>query len=58
MKDVTRIVVTNLLGQEVMSVTDINTDKAFINVSDLIEGLYMVSFYNGNQVTTRKFMKE
>jgi hypothetical protein len=57
-KDANKLVVTNLLGQQVIVMENLNTNKVTLNIDDLTKGLYMISLFNGTQVTTKKFMVE
>jgi Uncharacterized protein conserved in bacteria len=58
-KELSRIVITNLIGQEVMSVDHALAGVVQLDVSGLKSGMYIVSLYdlNGN-VINRKMAKE
>lgn len=59
LKDVDRITISNIVGQQVMVTRNIRTEKVSINVSSLTNGIYMVSVVDKNGNTTvRKVVKE
>jgi hypothetical protein len=59
LKDVDRIVVSNLVGQQMLVTRNITGETTSINVSSLSKGIYMVTVYNkkGNSAI-RKIVKE
>lgn len=58
-KNASKVVISNILGQQVMMFENINTNKLTISADELVKGIYMVSVYNNTgNVTTKKFMKE
>lgn len=59
MKDVDRITISNIVGQQVMVTRNISTENISINVSSLNNGVYLVTVYDtkGNSVV-RKIVKE
>ncbi len=56
--DLTQVVITNMVGQEVIRMDNLGTGKKTIEVSDLSNGMYFITFYgkSGGQLT-QKFMK-
>lgn len=59
LKDVDRIAISNIVGQQVMVTRNIRTEKVSINVSSLTNGIYMVSVTDRNgKSTVRKIVKE
>jgi hypothetical protein len=59
LKDVDRITISNIVGQQVMVTRNIRNEKVSINVSSLTNGIYMVSVVDKNGNTTvRKVVKE
>jgi hypothetical protein len=59
LKDVDRISISNIVGQQVMEARNISTGDISINVSSLNNGVYLVTVYdtNGSSVV-RKIVKE
>jgi len=59
LKDIDRISISNIVGQQVMVTRNIKTERVAINVSSLTNGVYMVSVIDrdGN-ATIRKIIKE
>jgi hypothetical protein len=59
MKDVDRIVVSNMVGQQMLVSRNITGESTSLNVSSLSNGFYMVTVYdkNGNSAI-RKIVKE
>jgi uncharacterized cupin superfamily protein len=59
LKDIDRISISNIVGQQVMVTRNIKTERVAINVSSLANGVYMVSVIDrdGN-ATIRKIIKE
>jgi len=59
MKNVNKIVVSNIIGQSLIQVDKITANYIEVNVSNLLKGLYIVTVYDqyGN-ASARKFMKE
>jgi hypothetical protein len=59
LKDADRIVISNLVGQQMLVTRNITGERANINVSSLSNGFYMVTVYdkNGNSAI-RKIVKE
>jgi hypothetical protein len=59
MKDVDRIVVSNMVGQQMLVSRNISGERTSINVSSLSNGLYMVTVYDkkGNS-SIKKIVKE
>lgn len=59
MKDVDRIVISNMVGQQMLVSRNITGERASINVSSLTNGMYMVTVYDINGKTAiRKIVKE
>ena len=59
MKNVDRITLSNIVGQQVMVTRNIHTENVSINVSSLTNGVYMVTIYNKNgDSEVRKIIKE
>ena len=56
--DLTQVVITNMVGQEVIRMENLGLGKKTIQVSDLSNGMYFITFYgkSGGQLT-QKFMK-
>jgi hypothetical protein len=59
MKDANRVVISNIIGQALMTFDKLNTNYLQVNTSDLLKGLYIVTLYDqyGN-ASARKFMKD
>lgn len=59
LKDVDRIVVSNMVGQQMLESRNITGERTSLNVSSLSNGVYMVTVYdkNGNSAI-RKIVKE
>lgn len=59
LKDVDRITISNIVGQQVMVTRNIRNEKVSINVSSLTNGIYMVSVTDRNgKSTVKKIVKE
>jgi hypothetical protein len=58
LKNASLIIITNMLGQQVKAFKNANSNQVQLPVDDLAAGLYNVSLYNGQQMTTMKFIKE
>jgi hypothetical protein len=59
MKDVDRIVISNMVGQQMLINRNITGEKTSINVGSLSNGLYMVTFYDKKGNTSiKKIVKE
>jgi hypothetical protein len=59
LKNVDRITISNMVGQQVMVQHNIANEKTSINVSSLNRGVYMISIYDKNgKSTIRKIVKE
>jgi hypothetical protein len=59
MKDVDRIVISNMVGQQMLVSRNITGERASINVSSLTNGMYMVTVYDKTGKTAiRKIVKE
>ncbi len=56
-KNISKIVISNLLGQEVLS-KELNTNNAKIDLSTLSSGSYLVKVASENEVKTIKIIKE
>ena len=52
------IKVYNALGQLVKSVETITTDKSTVNISDLNTGVYLLNVFDGENSTTKRFVKQ
>mgnify|MGYP006289005571 CR=1 FL=1 len=58
-QDVDRIVITNLLGQQVRSIINISERTISINTDELKSGLYFINFYHQNRLQgVSKMMKQ
>jgi len=55
--NVERIVVTNMLGQEVATYNNINQNVQ-IEMSNLESGIYFINFFSNNSVATEKVVKQ
>lgn len=49
------VIVTNALGQVVLSVNNINTNTTQINTNDLANGIYTISIVSGERVSSQLF---
>jgi hypothetical protein len=59
LKDVDRIVVSNMVGQQMLVNRNITGERTSVNVSSLTNGMYMVTVYDKNGNTAiRKIVKE
>jgi len=59
MKDVDRIVISNMVGQQVLVRRNIGSESTSINVSSLSRGVYTISIYDKKGSTTiKKIVKE
>jgi hypothetical protein len=53
-----RIEIYSVVGQRIMVLNNLNTDKMSVNTSNLKSGIYFVRFYtNDNNHSTAKFIK-
>ena len=59
LKDIDKVSISNIVGQQVMVTRNVKTRQLVINVSSLTNGVYLVSVYDksGNS-TVRKIIKE
>jgi hypothetical protein len=59
LKNVDRIVISNMVGQQMLVTRNITGEKTSISVSSLTNGMYMVAIYdrNGNSAI-KKIVKE
>jgi len=56
--DIARIEIYSIIGQQVMVLNSIRTDKLSINMSNLKSGIYFLKFYGkDNSYSTAKFIK-
>jgi len=54
-----RIVISNLIGQQIITTNNIRESRITMDVSSLSRGIYLISIYSKNGKTeTGKFMKE
>ena len=57
-EEITKVVITNLTGQTVLSKDFKNLNKIRLNISSLNSGLYLMTVYSNNTVNTSKIIKK
>lgn len=58
-KNMDRVVITNMLGQEVKHLNNLNNDKCRVDVANLQDGVYMVTIFGDEgRLGARKFIKK
>lgn len=56
--NIRRISISNMLGQEIKRIDNLHSRNTEINVSDLLDGIYLVTFFTDKKIiTTKKIIK-